>query len=265
MLWQPSRKAKMKKLFTLLTIIFASSYLYAKGGGGHSGGGHSGHSSHSSTSGSKSVHVQGYTRKDGTVVSAYNRNPPHSNSFISVSSRDTPRTEAETNISPRTSVRQSAPSNEIGIKTYSQPKSVIPISMESKNGVRTEVKSVRYRKILFQGPNSYMSKDLYLKVDVFFYGNRQKRYDYQFLGSQKPRLFDDLGREYFFISIDDKGHYPIGFKNNVNIPDVGSTRSELIFTCPEYDCSELTLILPSNNVFGDNELIYKWKLSDIED
>src|SRR5207244_3621233 len=64
------------------------------GGGGHSFGGYSGHSSvggysggsHSSSSPSPSslghssggtVHVNGYTRKDGTVVAPYTRSAPH--------------------------------------------------------------------------------------------------------------------------------------------------------------------------------------------
>jgi hypothetical protein len=44
--------------------------------GGSHGGSSVSHSSHASSSGSRTVHVSGYTRKDGTYVHAYDRSAP---------------------------------------------------------------------------------------------------------------------------------------------------------------------------------------------
>ena len=60
----------MKRLLTFLLILLCiSPSAFAKGAGGHSG-----HGSHSS--GSKSEHVNGYYRKDGTYVHSYDRSAP---------------------------------------------------------------------------------------------------------------------------------------------------------------------------------------------
>jgi hypothetical protein len=67
-------------------------------GGGHPSGGHSssGHSSgsHSSGSSGKPVHVQGYTRKDGTFVAGYNRATPGTKSSLSITNAEPPKSSA---------------------------------------------------------------------------------------------------------------------------------------------------------------------------
>jgi hypothetical protein len=60
----------MKRLLAFLLILLCiSPAAVAKGAGGHSG-----HSSHSS--GSRTEHVNGYYRKDGTYVHSYDRSAP---------------------------------------------------------------------------------------------------------------------------------------------------------------------------------------------
>ena len=57
---------------TFAVILLCCSFVFAKAS--HSSAGHSSGQSH--TSASKSVHVRGYTRKDGTYVQPYNRRLP---------------------------------------------------------------------------------------------------------------------------------------------------------------------------------------------
>lgn len=63
----------MRKTLAVLLLFLCSLGAFAKGGhSSHS----SGSSSHTRSSSGKTVHVRGYTRKDGTHVKAYNRRPP---------------------------------------------------------------------------------------------------------------------------------------------------------------------------------------------
>lgn len=67
----------MRRIFAVL--LLCCSFALARGGhgsGGHSSSHSSNHSSKSHSSTGKSVHVRGYTRKDGTYVASYNRRPP---------------------------------------------------------------------------------------------------------------------------------------------------------------------------------------------
>ena len=67
----------MRRIVALFLVCCLCSFALAKGGGGHSTGSHSRRSSKpSKTKGSraeKTVHVSGYTRKDGTYVAPYDR------------------------------------------------------------------------------------------------------------------------------------------------------------------------------------------------
>jgi hypothetical protein len=75
----------MRRIVALLFLCCLCSFAFAKGSGGHSSS-HSGKSGKSSkpskakkakgSTAEKTVHVSGYTRKDGTHVAAYDRRPP---------------------------------------------------------------------------------------------------------------------------------------------------------------------------------------------
>src|SRR5947209_3831857 len=67
--------------FVLLPLLWLGllAAAHAKGGGSSGSSGHSGSSgghSSSSSSGPKTVHVNGYVKKDGTVVQPYYRSAP---------------------------------------------------------------------------------------------------------------------------------------------------------------------------------------------
>jgi hypothetical protein len=74
----------MRRIVALLLLCCLCSFAFAKGSGGHSS--HSSKSAKSSkpakakktkaSKADKTVHVNGYTRKDGTHVAAYDRRPP---------------------------------------------------------------------------------------------------------------------------------------------------------------------------------------------
>jgi hypothetical protein len=67
----------MRRLVVLLACLALLVPAGVNAGGGHGGGGGSGsHSSGSGSHSSGSVHVGGYTQKDGTYVAPYTRNPP---------------------------------------------------------------------------------------------------------------------------------------------------------------------------------------------
>jgi hypothetical protein len=86
---------KPRRIFTSLAVVFFSlclaltPSLAQKGSRGGSGSKSSSKSSTSSkSSGAKTVHVKGYTRKDGTYVPPYDRAVPGSSSSSSSSSSD---------------------------------------------------------------------------------------------------------------------------------------------------------------------------------
>lgn len=60
----------------LLALVLISAPAFARGGhsgGGHFGGGHSRSSGTAGTSSQSRVHVNGYTKKDGTYVAPHDR------------------------------------------------------------------------------------------------------------------------------------------------------------------------------------------------
>jgi hypothetical protein len=75
----------MRRIVTLLLLCCLCLFAFAKGSGGHNSS-HSGRSGKSSkpskakkakgSSAEKTVHVSGYTRKDGKYVAPYDRRPP---------------------------------------------------------------------------------------------------------------------------------------------------------------------------------------------
>jgi hypothetical protein len=76
-------------VFTLTVLLIASQASYGAKGGGHIGrsSGSSGSAGRSSGSVEKPVHVNGYTKMNGTVVQPYNRSLPGSGSGKSRSSK----------------------------------------------------------------------------------------------------------------------------------------------------------------------------------
>lgn len=78
----------LKQILFGLGLMLCVATVQAKGGGGHSGG----------STGAKTVHVDSYTKKDGTVVQSYYRAPPgtatHSNGMVSGYSRSNENTGA---------------------------------------------------------------------------------------------------------------------------------------------------------------------------
>ncbi len=70
-----------KITFTLIALLITTPSVYARGGGGHSGGHSHASSSYSPGTGSKSssTHVKGYTKKDGTYVEGHSRSTPDKN------------------------------------------------------------------------------------------------------------------------------------------------------------------------------------------
>ncbi|MGZ7104654.1 MAG: HNH endonuclease signature motif containing protein [Candidatus Angelobacter sp.] len=85
----------MRRIVALLLLCCLCSFAFAKGSGGHSSS-HSGKSSKPSkakkakgSNAEKTVHVSGYTRKDGTHVAAYDRRPPGTAGPAGVATADT--------------------------------------------------------------------------------------------------------------------------------------------------------------------------------
>lgn len=135
--------------FILALLVFPTAgtgLVFARGGGGSSSGSHSsgsgshssGASAHSSggSSSGKSVHVSGYTRKDGTYVAPHDRAAPGSGGG---SARTTARTSA--NLQPRTTAR-GEDDDETGARTAAgdQARTTARGQDDNSNGVRTTKK-----------------------------------------------------------------------------------------------------------------------------
>jgi hypothetical protein len=112
---------KLYSAFCLATLLGGMTCVmpitvWAKGGSGHSGSSHAGN--HNS---SKSVHVEGYTRRDGTYVAPYTRSAPSSGAHSSSSSGYTDNSNSSSDLTKSDSENNRTNSNLKSDFTTSNP------------------------------------------------------------------------------------------------------------------------------------------------
>ncbi len=201
--------------------------------------------------GGKSVHVQGYTRKDGTYVAPHMRSAPGSGSSI-----PTPRYDAPTGprLEPRTTARgqedanpaefKPAPTTAPALATAPAPavRSLANDRIKIKN-VNVEVRSARVSRSLFVNRSKHkISAKASLVIELAICLDRADRpVGFLTFAGPKVNLKNQKNISIKHIETDGEGLWPDGRRTELSNLTTGKIVDPLVFEVPEDFTEELKL------------------------